>query len=288
MYKVCFASNKKPQKLPEITVSGISLTLYTTSSTPAYFGARYLDPRTSRWLSVDPAMYQGDYIPGAPINDEVRRNNNNLPGMGGIYNYVNMHVYHYGGNNPVKYVDPDGKDIKAADNQSERFYNDYEIAMTYLMGSATANFIINHVNINTNVTVHSTQSLSSYSSFNSIIYWAHRYGFFTADGGVISSALVLMHEIIHVFVDTEYGTEIFNNFVNTLMEIYPYLNDSNFDFLEEFVTFYESHIGKELGVGATRAHYNDVARSNSGFPIMLTVPDPIYNRAAPPGINFDE
>ena len=54
-------------------------------------------------------MYQGDYIPGAPVNDEVRRNNNNLPGMGGIYNYVNMHVYHYGGNNPVKYVDPDGK-----------------------------------------------------------------------------------------------------------------------------------------------------------------------------------
>jgi len=29
--------------------------------------------------------------------------------MGGIFNYVNMHVYHYGGNNPVKYVDPDGR-----------------------------------------------------------------------------------------------------------------------------------------------------------------------------------
>ena len=27
------------------------------------FGARMLDPRTSRWLSVDPAMYQGDFIP---------------------------------------------------------------------------------------------------------------------------------------------------------------------------------------------------------------------------------
>ena len=74
-----------------------------------YYGARYLDPRTSRWLSTDPAM--GDYIPGAPINDEVRRNNQNLPGMGGVFNTVNLHVYHYSGNNPVKYMDPDGRDF---------------------------------------------------------------------------------------------------------------------------------------------------------------------------------
>ena len=43
-----------------------------------YYGARYLDPRTSRWLSVDPAMTDGSYIPGAPIDDEVRERNKNL------------------------------------------------------------------------------------------------------------------------------------------------------------------------------------------------------------------
>jgi RHS repeat-associated protein len=74
-----------------------------------YYGARYLNPKTSLWLSTDPAM--GEYIPQAPVNDEVRERNGNLPGMGGVYNYVNLHLYHYAGNNPVKYTDPDGKKI---------------------------------------------------------------------------------------------------------------------------------------------------------------------------------
>ena len=60
-----------------------------------YYGARYLDPRYSRWLSGDPAV--GEYMAGTSA------------GEGGIYNTVNLNVYHYGGNNPVKYVDPDGR-----------------------------------------------------------------------------------------------------------------------------------------------------------------------------------
>ena len=72
-----------------------------------YYGARYLDPKYSRWLSGDPAL--GEYIPKAPIDDEAKKHNENLPGMGGVFNVVNLHLYHYAGNNPVKYTDPDGK-----------------------------------------------------------------------------------------------------------------------------------------------------------------------------------
>jgi RHS repeat-associated protein len=101
-----------------------------------YFGARYLDPRTSRWLSTDPAM--GEYVPGAPVNDEVKKQNQNLPGMGGVFNIVNLHTYHYAGNNPVKYVDPDGRMPVPKNNNEyiqilrQKGYSDVQIANNFL------------------------------------------------------------------------------------------------------------------------------------------------------------
>ena len=99
-----------------------------------YYGARYLDPRTSRWISADPAMWEGDYIPSAPINDQARERNQNLPGMGGIFNYVNFHVYHYGGNNPIKLVDPDGRNDELNDLRT-MLYN----AIAFIQRNASTN-----------------------------------------------------------------------------------------------------------------------------------------------------
>ena len=58
-------------------------------------GARYLDPKYSMWISTDPAL--GEYMAGSSA------------GCGGVFNPVNFNLYHYGGNNPVRYVDPNGR-----------------------------------------------------------------------------------------------------------------------------------------------------------------------------------
>jgi RHS repeat-associated protein len=58
-----------------------------------YYGARYLDSKYSMWISTDPAL--SDYMAGSKAG-------------GGAYNPVNFNLYHYAGNNPVKYTDPDG------------------------------------------------------------------------------------------------------------------------------------------------------------------------------------
>ncbi|MGI5172107.1 RHS repeat-associated core domain-containing protein [Treponema sp. OMZ 840] len=60
-----------------------------------YYGARYLDAKTSRWLTTDPALEE--YMAGSSV------------GEGGIYNQVNFNLYHYAGNNPIKYTDPTGR-----------------------------------------------------------------------------------------------------------------------------------------------------------------------------------
>ncbi|GMO38654.1 MAG: hypothetical protein Ta2B_18190 [Termitinemataceae bacterium] len=114
-----------------------------------YYGARYLDPRTSRWLSTDPAL--GEYIPGAPINDEAKKRNGNLPGMGGVFNVVNFHLFAYAANNPVRYTDPDGRTFEIDENegavyksQVEQYLNDIE---TSLINSGDAGALENFRNI---------------------------------------------------------------------------------------------------------------------------------------------
>ncbi|WP_255818175.1 hypothetical protein [Treponema putidum] len=64
------------------------------------------DRKGYREGKVQPAQLQGEFLSAksvfpplnaAPIDDEAKKHNENLPGMGGVFNVVNLHVYHLRG-----------------------------------------------------------------------------------------------------------------------------------------------------------------------------------------------
>ncbi len=61
-----------------------------TATNLYYYGARYYDPMIGRFVTPDPIL--AAYIQN-----------------GGVYKPVNLNLYHYAANNPLIYVDPDGK-----------------------------------------------------------------------------------------------------------------------------------------------------------------------------------
>gem|GEM_PF-4185624 len=74
----------------------------------------------SRWIAADPPLAKGDYL-GDPDDldtdhDYYWQYNNDktakLPGMGGVFNPINLDAYQYAGQNPVKMKDADGNQFR--------------------------------------------------------------------------------------------------------------------------------------------------------------------------------
>ena len=137
-------------------------------------GARYLDPKYSRWISVDPAL--GEYVPQAPINDEAKKHNQNLPGMGGVFNTVNLNLFHYAGNNPVRYIDPDGR------NNYDTVYTWLFKAYQFITDNASDEFDYLLVNKLTEMLnsgkIQFDDTSKRYENLNTVNSGADRYSFF--------------------------------------------------------------------------------------------------------------
>ena len=78
-------------------------------------------------------MVTGEYLPTGN-----KKKDKNLPGMGGVFNTVNLDVYHYGGNNPIKYLDPNGQEDIIFVRNDKASYKKFESkAMVYEDGTFT-------------------------------------------------------------------------------------------------------------------------------------------------------
>ena len=66
-----------------------------------YFGARYLDMKTSLWLNTDPLS---GYNPTFEHEHYIDGQHN-----GGVFNPMNLNTYGYTYQNPILYIDPNGK-----------------------------------------------------------------------------------------------------------------------------------------------------------------------------------
>ena len=76
-----------------------------------YFGARYHDPRTSVFFGADPMV---DKYPG-------------------------ISPYAYCGNNPIRFIDPDGREVRVAEEYRQQFTND----LRNVFGDKTDQFSFN-------------------------------------------------------------------------------------------------------------------------------------------------
>ena len=69
-----------------------------------YFGARYLDMKTSLWLNTDPLS---GYNPTFEHEHYIDGQHNS-----GVFNPMNLNTYGYTYQNPILYIDPNGKQVQ--------------------------------------------------------------------------------------------------------------------------------------------------------------------------------
>ena len=166
-----------------------------------YYGARYYDPRISLWISTDP--YEDKYP------------------------FVNSYCYVL--NNPIKLIDPNGKDVyiwykdknghdrtfhfsgfhgkKSIKIPNNQYIKDFIQAYLYNAknggGEKTIEAVTNH-----KYKIYVSDSEHDESHYTGgdrqpTVYWESRQGSVTTEGGKQSAATILEHEMDHAVDDAQ-------------------------------------------------------------------------------------
>ena len=144
-----------------------------------YFGARYYGSKVGRFTTTDPV-----YTWKENLLDPQRWNR-----------------YAYSRNNPLRYVDPDGRKIVLQENASAALQQQYASVKAYLAVSG-ADFVLKALDARAEVvTIRETSGLGEHADefdpASNTIYWNPYAALVTSSGGSLSPATMLSHEADH-------------------------------------------------------------------------------------------
>lgn len=166
----------------------------------SYMQQRYYDPGLGRFLSVDPVAT--DFVAAQ-----------------------NFNRYNYAANNPYKFIDPDGREIRFAPGFPVEFYRNAESAIRFLIANDLAGSVAEVHASRAVVTISPTEDRNNvfqnrYDGRNPgarTIYWADKVAMEFVDPatgklGALSPAVALGHEIEHAANDVgdrdQFATDI--------------------------------------------------------------------------------
>ena len=137
------------------------------------YGARHMSPDAGRFTTMDPLAEK----------------------------YYNISPYAYCANNPVRFIDKDGRKIVMSTNNSQDFNNQYQNAVRYLKEHECSDIIEYLENVETEIVIKEIgsegQNYTNRRLGTNEIGWKAKEGLLTDTGQKISPAIRLFHEFVH-------------------------------------------------------------------------------------------